>query len=266
MKYRITFIISALFFLLPGTSRAQGTVSDLESDFRGRLSVEADHKLAKGLHLGLEAEGRFNDNFGSFSRFQAGASISYKALPWLKLGGGYLFIGKINSSGELKPRHRFYLDAKGTWKSGDWNFSLKERLQLTHRNVSNPYSNTPNALQLKSRLKALYKGFGRIQPYALAEARVLFNAPACTATWDGEEYYGYSFNGYTDSYLNRIRGGLGVEYKLNKKSSIELFSLTDYCYDKKAKTSVSLAGVALESLTYKQNLNFTIGAGYKFSF
>ena len=269
MKTRIVFIFSVLCAVFPVLSNAQGTVGDLKSEFRGRIGVEADHKLSKGLHLGLEAEARINDNFTTMRRYQAGAGLTCKVKPWLKLGGGYLFIAKFNSSGQLKPRHRVFADAKATFHEGDWNFSMKDRLQLTHRGVSSQYSDTPNAVSFKSRVKISYKGFGQVIPYALTEARIFLNAPACSAVWDSDDevYSNYSFLGYTDTYLNRIRGGVGAEWKLNKKTAFDFYLLADYCYDKKIKMGTNYAGDAyLSSLTYKQHLYPTLGVAYKFSF
>ncbi|MCR4570635.1 MAG: DUF2490 domain-containing protein [Bacteroidales bacterium] len=264
MKTRILILISSLCALLPFVSRAQGTVNDLETDFRGRVTLEADYKLSKGFHLNAEAEGRFSDNFSSFGRYHAGLGLSYKVSPWLKLGGGYLFIQNQNSSGEFKPRHRVYGDATLSHKSGYWRFSLKERLQLTHRDGVNSYQTTPNALALKSRFKVQYKGFTSVEPYAFLEARIYLNAPACSATWSGSAYSDYSFLGYTDTYFNRFRGGLGVEWKLDKKNAFDFYFMTDYCYDKEIDTNKE--GTKLKSLVYEQTLAPTIGVGYKFSF
>jgi len=264
MKTRITFILSALCALLPVLAKAQGTVNDLENDVRGRLTLETDYKLAKGLHLGVEAEARFEDNFATFGRYQLGTGVTYKVSPWLKLGVGYLFIENKNSSNEWEPRHRGYFDATGSLRSGYWRFSLKERLQLTHRDDVNAYQTTPNALSLKSRAKVQYKGLGSVEPYAFLEARIYLNAPACTATWDGSSYTSYAFNGYTDTYFNRFRGGAGIEWKLNKKNSFDFYLMADYCYDKEIDTNKE--GTKLKSLTYDQTFAVTTGVGYKFSF
>ena len=264
MKTRIAFIFCALCALVPSLAKAQGTVNDLETELRGRITVEGDWKISKGLHLSLEAEGRFTDNFSSFSRAQTGLGISYKLNKNLKIGGGYLFMENKNSSAEWKTRHRLYLDAAYGFRSGDWRFSLKERLQMTHRDGVNAYQTTPNALALKSRFKVQYKGMAALDPYAFVEARLNLNAPACSATWNGSSYSDYSFLGYTDTYFNRLRGGIGLEWKADKKNSFDFYFMTDYCYDKEIDTNKE--GTKLKSLVYEQTLAPTIGVAYKFSF
>lgn len=245
---------------------AQVTSGDLETDLGGRFSVEADKKLAKGLHLTVDGEVRLDNRFSELDRWQAGVGLSYKVNSYLKVGGGYLFIDKLKSSGEWSPRHRGYFDVTGGLRTGDWRFTLKERLQLTYRDASsmNVYQSTPNALALKSRLKAEYKGFQAISPYAFVEARMALNDPACTAKWNGVSYSDYAFTGYTDSYLNRIRGALGVEWKLSRLHALDFTLLGDYCYDKVIDTNAE--GTKLKSLSYARSFNTIFCIGYVISF
>ena len=245
---------------------AQVTVSELETDFGARFSAGVDKKMAKGLHLSLDGELRMKDNFSTIGRWQAGAELSYKLNPYLKLGAGYNFIGKYNSDFEFVPRHRFYFDASTGVRAGDWRFSLKERLQLTHRNPDNMnvYQAAPNALALKSRIKAEYKGLRSVSPYAYVEARVALNDPACSVKWDGSSFSDYNFTGYTDTYFNRVRGALGMEWKLSKQHALDFTLLGDYCYDKNVDTNAK--GTKLKSLSYDRAFNTNICIGYKFSF
>ena len=263
-KFRI--ILLALLAAVPAVSFAQGTLNELETDFGARVSVTANKKIYPGLHVVLSGEARMSDNFSTFGRYQADLGLTYKINNNFKVGAGYMFIEKLNSSSEWKPRHRFYADGKLTLESGDWQFSLKERLQLTHRDVNNAFQNNPNSLELKSRLKVAYKGLQSVTPYAYAELRNVFNDPACSATWStvSQAYDNYSFLGYTDAYINRLRGSLGAEWKLSKQHSLDFFLLGDYCYDKNIDTNSK--GTKLKSLTYDQAFKVSVGVGYKFNF
>ena len=251
--------------LIPLSLRGQGTVNAPERDMGARIGVEADKKLMKGLHLTVEGEARFSDNFSNFGRYQAGAGLSYKINSHFKAGAGFLLIEKKNTSGEWKTRERFYADLTGSFNAGDWRFSLKERLQLTHREVNNAFQNNPNSLSLKSRFKVAYRGFSRsLTPYVYAEARNVFNDPACKASWNGTEYSDYEFKGYTHAYFNRLRGCLGAEYKIDRHNALDIFLLTDYCRDKNIDTNAE--GTKLKSLTYDQGLNISLGLSYRYSF
>lgn len=258
-------LLTLLAALLAGTAAlAQGTLNDLETDFGGRISAGADYKIAKGLHLDTGVELRSRDNFSNLGRVMGEVGLSYKVLPWMKASAGYVFIEHQNAEGSWKTRHRFHGDLTGTLKAGKWRFSLRERLQLTCKSVGNAYQTTPNSLALKSRLKVSYKGFKPLTPYGFVEARAVLNDPACSATWNGEEYSNYSFKGYTDAYFNRFRGGLGLEWKLDKRNALDFYLMTDYCYDKNIDTDA--AGETLRSLTWDQTLRGIAGVEYKFSF
>lgn len=259
-------IVCLIITLLPLTAFAQGTVNDLETDFGARVGVSVNKKIVKGLHVVADGEFRLSDNFSTLGRYNLGLGVSYKISPVFKIGVGYQFIEKLNSSSEWKPRHRIYADASATLKAGDWRFSLKERLQLTHRDVNNVFQSNPNSLMLKSRFKVSYKGFTSVTPYGYVEVRNVFNDPACSATWStaSEAYTNYTFKGYTDAYVNRFRGSLGLEWKLSKQHALDFYVLCDYCYEKNVDTNSS--GTTLKSLTYDQEFNTAFCIGYQFSF
>ena len=183
MKKRMT-LACILLAAIPALANAQGTANDMETDFGSRLSATLDKKISKGFHWFAEGEIRTSDNFTDLGRYQAGTGLTYKISPNFKVGAGYLFINKKNSSDIWKPLHRFYGDASVGFNSGNWRFSVKERLQYTHREVGNPYQSNPNSLTLKSRLKVSYKASSALTPYGYIEFRNVLNDPACSATWN----------------------------------------------------------------------------------
>ena len=269
MKIRNILIIT-LLTALPAAASAQSysiPVSDLETDFGARLELSIDKKITKGLHVEAFAEGRLTDNFSNFGRVDAGLGVSYKVNQYLKLGTGYILIDKKSSSGTWKLRHRAYFDAAATLHSGAWRFQLKERLQLTHKDVNTvKHQTTPNLLELKSRLKATYKVSPQLEPYGYVELRNVFNDPSCTATWSSatETFGDYSFTGYNHAYINRVRGAIGVSYKFDRHNALDLRVMTDYCYDKNIDTYSS--GTYLRSLSWDPALKTAICLGYSFSF
>ena len=262
------YLAFTLLLVVPWiAASAQGTTSALANDFRTRTSLDLDWKLAKGLHLEAGYELRTEDTFGSLDRHQATVGMSYKITDWLKAGASYTYIYHHKNSGEWTPRHRFSADVTLGWKAGQWRFSLKEQIRLTHKTETlNPYQETANPLMLKSRLKVQYKGWKPLEPYAFVEARNVFNDPSCSATWSTASlaYADYKFGGYDDMYFNRFRGALGLEWKVSKHSAFDIYAMLDYCYDK--NLDVNKSGTYLKSLTYDQALNTTVGIGYKFSF
>ncbi|MBP5157112.1 MAG: DUF2490 domain-containing protein [Treponema sp.] len=259
-------LFTILALLLPLAAGAQVYYNDYDTEFGGRMSLTLDKKIRKGLHVSAEAEVRLKENTGTIGRYQAGVGISWKASDLFKFGAGYIFIEKQNSSSIWKPRHRFYGDVAATLHAGDWRFSLKERLQLTHRDGINRFQNTPNSLSLKSRLKVAYKGFLDWTPYGYIELRNVFNDPTCKATWSStyKTFVDYTFTGYDGAYFNRCRGVLGTEWKLSKTHSFDFFIMGDYCYDKVVDTDRT--GTAIYSLGFDRGFRLSAGIGYTFSF
>ncbi len=265
MKKKLA-ILCLLSLAAIGPAKAQGTDNDLETAFGGRVSVTADKRIVKGFHWTVEGEIRSYDNFSGMGRYQAGTGLTYKVTENIKLGAGYIYISDKNSKDEWRPRHRVYGDATFSLRTGAWRFALKERLQLTHRDVGNPFQKVPNLLALKSRFKVSYKANPAITPYAYAELRNVFNDPSCTATWNpsSQKYTDYSFGGYNDININRLRGSLGIEWKLNNSHAFDFFLLEDYCRDKVIDTNAE--GTKLKSLTYDRKFLSSLGVGYTFSF
>ena len=100
------------------------------------------------------------------------------------------------------------------------------------------------------------------------------NDPSCNATWNSasQTYSDYSFGGYDDIYLNRVRGSIGVDWKVDKRNAFDFFLLGDYCNDKEIDTnrygseSWQENGLVLKSLTYQTGTNLTFGVAYRFAF
>ena len=264
-----------LFF--PMMSFAQTDVT-LDPEFGGRVSLSLDKKIVKGLHVSHEEEVRFDNNFGSLDRLQTTIGIDYKVHPNIKLGLGYALINGYGASSKSfkNPRHRFMADATGTLHLGNWNLSLKERFQVTRRTGDyNVYQNPKNALMLKSRLKAQYKGFGKVQPYAYFELRNYLNAPVIAAAYDGNVYVtlddyseegeaGWFLTGFNGGYVNRLRGSLGTDIRLDKRNTLNFYILCDYLMEKQVDANAE--GTQLKSYTKETGFRGWIGAGYEFAF
>ena len=260
-------ILCALLALTPWMAGAQGNTVTENPEFGARFSVDLNKKIVKGLHVEAGGELRLSDNFSNLGRYQAQLGLTYKFNDYFKMGAGYMLIEKKNSENVWKPRHRFYLDGTLSLRAGHWRFALKERLQLTHRDVNNIYQNNPNLLALKSRLKVSYKGFSaNLTPYTYVELRNVFNDPSLNATWSeaNQSYTNYSFQGYHAAYVNRLRGALGLEWKLSKHHALDFFVMGDYFYDKVVDTNKE--GTNLHGLWYEQGFLGHVGLGYQFSF
>ena len=253
------------------------TEVDLDAEVGGRLAFSVDKKIAKGLHVSLEEEIRMDNNFQSFDRFMTTLAASYKVHPNIRIGLGYALINPYSSTNSAfkSERHRLMVDVTGSYRFGDWSLSLKERFQATYRSGDmNEYQNPRTALALKSRLKLTYKAFRRWEPSVSVEVRNTLNAPVIKANYDGTHYLtdvgsqkgeaGWFLDGFNGWYVNRIRGTLGVEYKLSKNSLIEVALMADYLSDKVVDANAE--GTKLKSYTLETGFQGWIVAGYCYSF
>ncbi len=254
--------VAAALLLTPACSEASA------QDINGRASAALDWKAAKGFHLEAEYEVRAKDSFSGIERNQFSLGASYKLNKHLKTGLEYTFIGHYgNSSGEFRPRHRLSANVTGSVDAGDWRFSLRERLQFTHKSYDvNPYQEVLNPLTLKSRLMVKYRGFKTVEPYAYVELRNVFNDPKCSATYNSAtgKWSDYEFLGYSHAYVNRVRGALGLEWSLTKRHSLDFTAM--FNYHNELEIDTDKAGTKLKSYAWQNPTSATLSIGYKFSF
>ena len=273
--YTIALVLAALI-ALPVSIKAQ-TDDKQAAEVGARVAVSVDKKLIKGLHLSLEEELRFDNNFKSFDRFHTTLAVKYKVHENVKLGLGFAMINSYSSTDAAfkNPRLRLFADVTGTLKLGNWNLSLKERFQATFRTGNyNVYQNPVCALTLKSRLTVKYKGFKRAAPYAYFELRNYMNAPVISAASDGTAYYtldgedsgdaGWFLTGFNGGYVNRYRGAIGVEVKIDKRNSLDFYFMGDYYTDKVVDANSD--GTTLKSYTREYGFMGNLGVSYQFSF
>jgi len=119
-----------------------------QDDFGMWYSVGAEKKIDKKFSVGAEVEFRTRNDSKTVDRWTGAIDASYKLLPWLKASAGYKFLYKnnkekitYNSDGNYnnwRPsywgnRHRFFADLTASVKTGDFEFSLRERWQYTYR-------------------------------------------------------------------------------------------------------------------------------------
>ncbi|MBQ9473017.1 MAG: DUF2490 domain-containing protein [Bacteroidales bacterium] len=277
MKPAVAFFLP-LLLLLPLVAAGQ-THSELPFEYGGRFEFELDKKISKGLHLSLSEELRFADNFTAFNRLHTTVAMSYKLNGNLRVGVGYALINPYNTSDKAfaNSRHRVMADAIATLPLGNWQLSLKERFQSTYRTgAMNEYQNPRTALTLKSRLKVSYCGLGRLKPFAYVELRHMLNAPVIKANYNAatSQYItdegsrtgeaGWFLDGFNGSYLNRLRGALGADYRIDKRNSINVTILADRVSDKEVDANAE--GTKLKSYTQQTGFKTWLACTYKYAF
>jgi len=275
----VGFVVLMTTLLLPLTFQAQTDVS-LDPELGARASFTLDKKLARGLHLRLDEEVRFDNNFSSFDRLHTTLSLRYKPVNNLRLGVGYALITPYSSSNSAfkNIRHRMMVDASYGYRFGDWRLSLKERLQMTVRTGDfNEYQNPQMLLALKSRLMLQYKGMQQLEPYGYVELRTPLNAYTISAVYNEDDGYWYTdescsslkgdagwFISGRGAYLDRIRGAIGASWQFSKSSTVDFSLMLDHVSDKVIDANAE--GTKLKSYTLEKGFVGWLNINYQYSF
>lgn len=278
-------ILLLIALAVPASAFAQETVDEGLS-FSARATVEADAKLAKGLHLTAHEELRWYTGTDDILRSYSGIGLEYKVASFLKVGAEYELINRYqletdddNEWKEWSRRHRGQFFATGTLTAGDWQFGLKETFRMTFRpDEGNPYQAPQTALALKSKVSVKYRGMGKVVPYAAFEVRNTLNDAAYSASYNPtaisnkDRYRDETFLGYTHAYVNRLRAQAGIQVKFDKHHELDFYLLGDHYKNKKVDTnregseSWKENGLVLKSINWYTGNMLSAGIGYTWSF
>ncbi|MBO4633987.1 MAG: DUF2490 domain-containing protein [Bacteroidales bacterium] len=278
-------ILIALALLLPMSAWGQ--------NFSGRASAGVDVKLAKGLHLSAQEELRTSDGFSGLGSMRTTVGLNYKPFTFLKVGIGGTLINPFKNGKTLSytdsdgnevsydytgfwaPKYRLFADVTGHYRLGDFQFSLKEKLQLTHNSDldMNVYQSTRNALALKSKVGVKYKRFSWIEPGLYFELRTALNDP--WGTYDSTQkgtsdtkgtYYAYTPSGYTHVYNTRYRINLEADIQFDRHHTLTPYFLLDYLSEYVLDTNKSGTKYFVNSTHYAEGWYPCVGLSYVYKF
>ena len=261
------YIIIALLclpFALINSANAQSGVPqpgvmDVVEDVRGRMEGVIEWGVTKDLSLEAGVEARLKNNIGSMDRIHTFVGATYDLNKHIKIGGEYILINMYDSEikGWESSRHRANINVEGEMEVGDFEFSLRERVQATFRTYSvNRYEKSNPEAILRSRLVATYKiPHSRWSPYLLFELHNTLNAPKAVANFKTDKYG-------VDNYVTRYRGGVGVKYRVDRDHRLDFYYYFDfdrsYNIDYKGNKG-NIKGYILE-----RELRHIFGISYKF--
>lgn len=263
-------LASAAALLLTLAAQAQRTDDYIKSkdyregtertdEFRMRVGVDLEKRLARGLALGLNEELRLEDNMRKVDRLNSQLSLSYKVNSYFRVKANYVLMAmydtKRDDLGAITDRdwslrHRFALDLVASYRMGRWKFSFRERVQTTIRTDSiDSREKVSPAWCLRHRLQAQYVFPDKpIKPYGYVELRNTLNVQDVVGK----------------NYLSRVRVGLGVEYQINARSQFDFYYMFDYSkdYDVGFTRNKGL----LKEFTTELGYYHTLGVQYNFKF
>ena len=275
-------LLLTLLLAVPAAAFAQNTYNEGTS-FGARATVEADAKVAKGLHVTAHEEFRWYSAGNDLLRSYTGVGVEYKVLSFLKVGAEYELINRYKlESKDWTQRHRGNFFLTGTYKTTDWQFGLKETFRVTHRpGEMNTLQAPRNALALKSKVSVKYLGLGSVVPYAGFEVKTALNDarfyaeanPYATEDTPKKDLFkNEKFLGYDCSYVSRLRAQLGVTVKFDKHHALDFYLLGDHYKDREIDTNKEGSdswkenGLVLKSIDWYTGNLISAGVGYKWSF
>lgn len=193
-------------------------------DFGLWLGAGAEKKLGSGWSIGIDGEWRTAD------RVSVGLSATYKIAKWLKATGGYE-LQDVRSDGGLTGtgnyynstcwhlRHRLFAGLTGTWKTGRWKFSLRERWTYTYAPSYERHRMTMNS-ELATYGEVTTKEVdAKAKNVLRSRVGVEYDIPKCPlAPYGSVELY----NAWN---VEKVRYTLGAEYKLNKQNTLKIYYL-----------------------------------------
>lgn len=263
---RLNIILATLFIpvaLLNSASAQSGVpdpqINDVVEDVRGRFEGAIEWDVTKDLSLEAGVETRLNNNIGSMDRIHSFVGATYDVNKHIKVGGEYILINMYDNEIRSweRPRHRANINVEGEIEAGDFEFSLRERVQTTFRTDSvNRYEKCNPEMILRSRLMATYKiPFSRWSPYLLFELHNTLNAPKAVANFKTDKYE-------TDNYITRYRGGVGVKYRVDRDHRLDFY----YYFDFDRSYNIDYKGNkgAIKGYVLEREIRHIFGISYKF--
>lgn len=217
LGFRKIFILVSLL-IIPGLICGQEIISeDTTSVQTPELHVIASFvkSFDHGIKLTLEEELRSAPSHRSHTTI----SLGYTPIKYLSLSAGYVLklYGNQGWSDINKfLRHRVNIDVTGQVTLGQWKLSLRERLMLDARadEIDLREKNRVDYI-LRSRLQASYSIPN--QPLSIVAKMELFNTL-------NAKYFG--------QYINEMRPEIGIQWKINKKNTLNASYRYNYVYSR----------------------------------
>ena len=191
------FFLFFLFFAISSSVYCQ------ESDFGLWYGADAEYSLNKKIDFNLSAKIRTYKNGSELDQAYMEFGTSCNFNKYLSVAGSYRLINKREEKSEYHFRHDLFADIKGSYPLKNFSFSLRLRFQTEVRTY---YENEEDKIP---------KYVGRVK------LKCVYNIPKFPVNpYASIETFSPLFES-SDVYFVKSRYTLGLEFKLNKKNSIE---------------------------------------------
>ena len=246
MKYRfLAYLLLIPCWVLANPLTNYSEVIESKQHAEAHIIFSFVKSLNHGLSLSFEEEFRSAPTHRSHTTL----SLSYAPLEYLSFNAAYV-LKLYGNQGWSDPnkflRHRVNLDAIGQYSVGQWKFSLRERLMLDARadDIDLLEKNRVDFF-LRSRLQAQYAIPST--PLSLVGKMELFNT--LNAKFFGQ-------------YINELRPEIGLQWKIDKKNSLNLAYRYNYKYERSFDVANDQVEILTHSYTHKHIILLTYKLGW----
>jgi hypothetical protein len=147
------------------------TAFSQEKDFGIWYGVSAQHKLNKKLDVELSTNVRTFNNASKIEEAFIEGGLAYDLSKHFSIGGFYRFTENIEDNNSYYIRHKFFLDLKGTFPSGNFTFTGRLRFQSRIKNYIEDGADERPDYTGRLKFKALYKTpASPVNPYLSVES------------------------------------------------------------------------------------------------
>ena len=208
MKNTVKNIIPVLLIITSITVRVGAQETKVVSDLELWTSIGISKKINEHWTITLEEEFRFTNDISRLDMFFTDLGLKYKFNKHFSAGINYRFYQNKNKEEVFQTQHRLSADFK--YKQKINRFTLAYRLRFQNKDEDFFTTESGNNLyNLRNRLSVDYNiNNFKLDPFFDVE---LFRR----------------FENGNDSYFNKIRWTLGIEYPITKKSDVKLFYRID---------------------------------------
>ena len=203
-----------------------------------------------------------------FNKSYTTLSLSYKHPQFAYLKGDVGYTLKLTNKDTLDVkefmRHRVFFGLTGSYRYENWSFSLRERVlteirmdDLDQHSATGYYEDNRANWYLRSRIKVAYHAVSKpLKPYIWCEVENTLNANPL------QQYYASNNTANTgQQYIRRVRTGIGVVWRLDRRNSLDFYYRFNYGYERDVNVKPKKQTI---HLTEQREFVHAIGVAYHF--
>ncbi|MFY8022242.1 MAG: DUF2490 domain-containing protein [Bacteroidia bacterium] len=195
------------------------------------LGLQLEKKVNKKMQLQFSNQIRYDRNLSRYRMGYQDLGLEYHVFKLLYVQADYKFIHRQLLDESFSYRHQMNLSFLLKKKFGSWIFTYKNRWQWQYNDVNSSADGFIPQVVNRNKLSVKYALDKRIKFFGSGELNYILK-PAKDESWD------------------RYRTSMGLEYQLNRNSSLELY----YTFQRDLETDIETERFHIYGLTYSIKL------------